>query len=109
MEQLSPAQRQIVVFPLAQRNMLVLAAPGSGKTRAITERIGSMLTRQVVEAERVLVMTFTIKAAGELVERLGRRLDTHVQGLWVGTFHSICDLLLREHGAAIGLVPSFTI
>lgn len=109
METLSPAQRKIVTFPLNQQHMLVLAAPGSGKTRTITERIGSMLTRQVVEPEHVLVMTFTIKAAAELVERLSQRLDTHCEGLWVGTFHSICDRLLREHGMVIGLEPSFTI
>ena len=107
MDQLSPAQRQIVTYPLDHGHMLVLAAPGSGKTRTITERVGSILTRRLVLPESVLVMTFTIKAAGELLNRLGDRLDTHIQEMWVGTFHSICDRLLHDYGGAIGWAPPF--
>jgi DNA polymerase III epsilon subunit family exonuclease len=109
MEELSNVQRAIVRHPRDGGHLLVLAGPGSGKTRVITERIGSLLTRRIAEPEQILVMTFTIKAATELVERLGHRLDTHVQGVWAGTFHSVCDRLLHEHGAAIGWGPPFSI
>ena len=109
MESLSVAQRGIVSHPLDRGHLLVLAAPGSGKTRTITERVGSMLTTQKVMPEQVLVMTFSIKAAAELKDRLSERLDTHVEDVWAGTFHAICDRLLFEHGSAIGWGPPFSI
>lgn len=109
MEVLSTTQRQIVSFPREQGHMLVLAAPGSGKTLTIVERVGELLARRLIEPEQVLVMTFTTRAAAELVERLHARLDTHSQGLWAGTFHSICDRLLREHGHVIGWAPPYII
>ncbi|MBA3947670.1 MAG: UvrD-helicase domain-containing protein, partial [Herpetosiphonaceae bacterium] len=105
MDLLSPAQRQIVDCSHEHGHLLVLAAPGSGKTRTITERISRLLTRRVIEPEQVLVMSFTIKAAADLRSRL------HAQGqsVWAGTFHSICDRLLRDHGHTIGWEQPYTI
>jgi DNA helicase-2/ATP-dependent DNA helicase PcrA len=90
--------------------LLVFAGAGSGKTRVITFRVANLLATHHVAPYRILTVTFTNKAAGELKHRLTELAGDGVVGdLWVGTFHSICAKLLRRHHAEVGLERSFTI
>lgn len=109
MDQLSPAQRRIVMHPTTHQHALILAGPGSGKTRTITERIAYLIAEQQVAPEQILVMTFSNKAARELKLRLSDRLKVGCHGLWADTFHSIGARLLRTHGTAIGIPPNFSV
>lgn len=77
----SSAQRSIIDYPSGTRHMLILAGPGSGKTRVIAQRVGHLLDQQRAEPEQLVVMTFTEKAASELVARLEDRLGSVVQGV----------------------------
>lgn len=86
--------------------LLVLAGPGSGKTRVITRRIARLVERGVAP-QHILAITFTNKAAREMAERVTQLLPgRHV---WVTTFHKFCARLLREYGSAVGLQPNFSI
>ena len=75
--------------------MLILAGAGSGKTRAITYKIAHLVSFHRVEADRILAVTFTNKAAREMKERIHRLLDCNVPFNWMGTFHSVCLKLLK--------------
>ena len=75
--------------------MLILAGAGSGKTRAITYKIAHLVSYHHVEADRILAVTFTNKAAREMKERIQRLLDCNVPFHWMGTFHSVCLKLLK--------------
>src|SRR6185436_16499531 len=88
--------------------LLVVAGAGSGKTRVITYRLARLIASGA-DPRRILAVTFTNKAAGELRERVGHLLRTGAAGIWVGTFHSISARLLRQWGAAIGLRKDFVI
>src|SRR5580692_12136296 len=88
--------------------LLVFAGAGSGKTRVITYRIANLVACARVPPYRILAVTFTNKAAGEMRDRLGRLLGEGLaKDLWVGTFHAISAKLLRRHGDAIGLGKNF--
>jgi DNA helicase-2/ATP-dependent DNA helicase PcrA len=90
--------------------LLVFAGAGSGKTRVITYRIANLVATQRVAPWRILAVTFTNKAAGEMRSRLGRLCgDELARALWVGTFHATCAKLLRIHGSALGVQPNFVI
>jgi DNA helicase-2/ATP-dependent DNA helicase PcrA len=90
--------------------LLVFAGAGSGKTRVITYRIANLVACERVPPWRVLAVTFTNKAAGEMRARLEKLCGREVaRALWVGTFHATCARLLRAHGEAIGVRPNFVI
>ena len=86
--------------------LLMLAGPGSGKTRVVTHRIAHMLL-QGVQARNILALTFTNKAADEMKLRIDRLVPG--QHLWMGTFHSFCARLLRQYGNLVGLADNFSI
>ncbi|MCE7891508.1 MAG: ATP-dependent DNA helicase, partial [Sorangiineae bacterium PRO1] len=90
--------------------LLVFAGAGSGKTRVITFRIANLLSQHRVPPYRILAVTFTNKAAGELKARLEQLAGADVtRDLWAGTFHSVCARLLRRYHAEAGLGPKFVI
>src|ERR1700752_4941025 len=88
--------------------LLVFAGAGSGKTRVITSRIANLVACERVAPWRILAVTFTNKAAGEMRARLQKLCGPEVaRALWVGTFHATCAKLLRAHGAPLGVQKSF--
>jgi DNA helicase-2/ATP-dependent DNA helicase PcrA len=99
---LNPPQRDAVVH--GEGPLLILAGPGSGKTRVITRRIAHLITELDVAPWRILAITFTNKAAREMRERVEALLPG-VQGLWISTFHSMCARILRRE---IGVLPGYT-
>ncbi len=103
-DDLTPSQRAAVEH--YEGPLLVLAGPGSGKTRVITRRIARLVDRGVSPWE-ILAITFTNKAAREMAERVERLLPG--RRMWVTTFHKFCARLLRERGEAVGLQPNFSI
>ncbi len=88
--------------------LLVLAAAGTGKTRTLVHRV-AYLIEQGVPAERILLLTFTNRAAREMLERAQALSGDAVASIWSGTFHSICARLLRRYGAGLGYQPGFQI
>ena len=88
--------------------LLVLAAAGTGKTRTLVHRV-AYLIEQGVPAARILLLTFTNRAAREMTERAERLIGSSVGGIWSGTFHSICAKFLRRYGSFLGYKPGFTI
>ena len=101
---LTPSQQRAV--EQTEGPLLVLAGPGSGKTRVITRRIARII-EQGVPPSRVLAITFTNKAAGEMAERVARLLPG--TRIWISTFHRFCARLLRSRAGAVGLKSNFTI
>jgi DNA helicase-2/ATP-dependent DNA helicase PcrA len=94
----------------AQGPLLVFAGAGSGKTRVITYRVANLISTHHVPPYRILAVTFTNKAAGEMRERLDKLLGEGVgREVWVGTFHAICAKLLRRYPEAVGLTKDFVI
>jgi DNA helicase II / ATP-dependent DNA helicase PcrA len=108
MPELNDAQEKAVVH--AKGPLLVFAGAGSGKTRVITFRIANLLAGHDVPPYRILAVTFTNKAAGEMRSRLSALAgDELTRDLWVGTFHSVCARLLRRYHAEVGLERDFVI
>jgi DNA helicase-2/ATP-dependent DNA helicase PcrA len=89
--------------------ILVLAGAGSGKTRVLTSRVCHLIHHHGVPPDRVLAVTFTNKAAGEMRDRIARQLDRDPTGMWVGTFHAIGARLLRRHADRLGWDRTFSI
>ncbi len=89
--------------------VLIIAGPGSGKTRVITHRVASLVEEHGVPAYRIAAVTFTNKAAREMRDRIGSMLKNSLHDISVGTFHSFCARLLRVEASFISLNPSFVI
>ncbi len=104
---LDPAQREAVTC--VGGPLLVLAGPGSGKTRVITHRVAYLIRELGVPPDRIVAVTFTNKAAGEMRERLERLIGAELHDLWLGTFHRVCGRILRVEGEAVGLPRDFVI
>ena len=104
---LNPAQREAVEH--TQGPLLIVAGPGSGKTRVIAHRIAYLIAHKNVHPYRVVAVTFTNKAAREMRDRVVNLLGEGTDGLWMGTFHSVCSRILRVDGGAIGIDRAFTI
>ena len=104
---LNPAQREAVLH--FEGPMLVLAGAGSGKTRVLTTRIARLIEHHGVDPSRILSVTFTNKAAGEMRDRIARLLGEEPKGMWSGTFHAIGARILRSSAHHVGRTSSFTI
>ncbi len=90
-------------------NLLIVAGAGTGKTTTLTARLAH-LVRSGVAPERILLLTFSRRAAAELLQRAEQVTGQEVAAAaWGGTFHAIANRLLRRHGRAIGVQPSFTV
>jgi DNA helicase-2/ATP-dependent DNA helicase PcrA len=104
---LNPAQREAV--EMVEGPVLVLAGPGSGKTRVLTHRVAYLVREYEVPPWQIMAVTFTNKAAREMKQRLEALLADDVRRLTVGTFHAICARILRREADAAGLSPRYVI
>jgi DNA helicase-2/ATP-dependent DNA helicase PcrA len=89
--------------------LLVLAGPGSGKTMLLTMRVANIIQNSPNENFRVLGLTFTVKAANEMQDRIAQYLGENTHRVQIRTFHSFCTDLLRQHGSHLGLKPDFAV
>jgi DNA helicase-2/ATP-dependent DNA helicase PcrA len=105
-QELNPQQCAAVTAPPGPA--LVIAGAGSGKTRTLTYRVAYLLENGV-PTSGILLLTFTNKAAREMLDRVANLLPNDITGLWGGTFHSIGNRILRRHAEAAGFAPGFSI
>ena len=107
LQRLSPIQLEAVDWQ--EGSMLVLAGPGSGKTQALTCRVGRLLESSRDQRFRVLALTRTNKAAREMTQRIATFVPDLDDRAEIGTFHSFCVQVLRQHGVHIGIEPDFAV
>ena len=104
---LNPEQLAAVTLP--PQHALILAGAGSGKTRVLTTRIAWLISTGQTSPHAILAVTFTNKAAKEMLARLSAMLPINTRGLWIGTFHGLCNRLLRAHHREANLPATFQI
>jgi DNA helicase-2/ATP-dependent DNA helicase PcrA len=104
---LNPEQRQAVTLP--HQSALILAGAGSGKTRVLTTRIAYLISTGQASPHSILAVTFTNKAAKEMLTRLSAMLPINMRGMWIGTFHGLCNRMLRAHHREANLPQTFQI
>src|SRR5262245_19793884 len=104
---LNPEQLRAVTLP--RQSALILAGAGSGKTRVLTTRIAHLIQSGAASPASILAVTFTNKAAREMLTRLSAMLPINTRGMWIGTFHGLCNRLLRTHFRDAGLPQLFQI
>jgi len=102
-------EEQGAAVALPPEHALILAGAGSGKTRVLTTRIAWLLQTGQVSPGGVLAVTFTNKAAREMMTRLTSMLPVNVRGMWMGTFHGLCNRMLRAHHRSVNLPQTFQI
>ena len=107
LDDLNPAQQEAV--KAIEGPTLILAGAGSGKTRALTYRVAYLIGAKKIQPENILVLTFTNKAAGEMVERIKKLIGQLSTQPIMGTFHSFCARILRREGRTLGLPIGFAI
>lgn len=104
---LNDRQREAVLY--GDGPLLVIAGAGSGKTRTLASRV-ARLVDEGVPADRILLLTFTRRAAAEMLRRSGALISSRSVGkVWGGTFHAVANRLLRQYGSAVGLLDGFTV
>ena len=104
---LNSPQQQAVTLP--HQSALILAGAGSGKTRVLTTRIAYLISTGAVSPHGILAVTFTNKASKEMVTRLTSMLPINTRGMWIGTFHGLCNRMLRAHFREASLPQTFQI
>ncbi len=107
LESLNPQQREAVTLP--HQSALILAGAGSGKTRVLTTRIAWLISTGQVSPLGLMAVTFTNKAAKEMLTRISSALPINTRGMWVGTFHGLANRLLRAHHREANLPQVFQI
>src|SRR5437762_4927546 len=101
-------EQQLAAVTAPPGPLLVIAGAGSGKTRTLTYRVAYLLENGI-DPRNILLLTFTNKAAREMLGRVANLLTVDASGLWGGTFHSVGNRILRRHGSALGYSSGFTI
>jgi len=104
---LNDRQREAVAY--GDGPLLIFAGAGSGKTRVLTYRMAYLIQERGVPADRILAVTFTNKAAGEMKQRIARLIGGVRWGMWIGTFHHVCARMLREHIEHVDRTANFVI
>jgi len=107
LEHLNPEQLAAVTLP--DEHALILAGAGSGKTRVLTTRIAWLIKGGRATPAGILAVTFTNKAAREMLTRVGAMMTVNPRGMWIGTFHGLCNRMLRAHAREAGLPQAFQI
>ena len=102
-------EEQLAAVTLPPQHALILAGAGSGKTRVLTTRIAWLISTGQVSPQGVLAVTFTNKAAREMGTRISAMLPINIRGMWIGTFHGLCNRLLRAHSKDAALPQTFQI
>src|SRR5690348_18245709 len=102
-------ERQLEAVTAPHQSALILAGAGSGKTRVLTTRVAWLIQTGQASPHGLLAVTFTNKAAKEMLARISAMLPINTRGMWVGTFHGLCNRLLRAHYQDAGLPQSFQI
>src|SRR6202162_4807979 len=105
-EELNSEQLEVVMA--GDGPLLVIAGAGSGKTRTLTYRV-SRLIEDGIDPQEILLLTFTNKAAREMLSRVEQLVTIDTRRIWGGTFHSVGNRLLRRYAEAIGYRPNFSI
>lgn len=105
MLKLNPKQKAAVEFGTGP--LLIVAGAGTGKTTVVTQRIQHLITKEKVTPDEILALTFTEKAAKEMEERVDKIMPYGYTQMWISTFHSFCDMLLRQEALNIGLNPGY--
>ncbi len=106
LKDLNPKQKEAVLA--TEGPLLILAGPGSGKTKTLTARVAHLLSRGI-HPENILAVTFTNKAAGEMRDRIRKIVGERAEHLYMGTFHSIAAKILRAHATLLGFTKNFSI
>ncbi|HEY4256895.1 MAG TPA: UvrD-helicase domain-containing protein [Candidatus Udaeobacter sp.] len=101
-------EQQLAAVTAEAGPLLVIAGAGSGKTRTLTYRVAYLLENGI-DPRNILLLTFTNKAAREMLNRVANLMPVDASGLWGGTFHSVGNRILRRHGSALGYSSGFTI
>src|SRR5689334_12950139 len=104
-EKVNPEQAKAIKH--GRGPLLIVAGAGTGKTTVVTERIAHLIMNEQVPSDNILALTFTDKAAGEMQDRVERILPFGYVDLWVMTFHSFGERLLKNHALDIGLSNDF--
>jgi DNA helicase-2/ATP-dependent DNA helicase PcrA len=106
-KKLNNEQKEAVEF--GEGPLLIIAGAGTGKTTVITERIKHLISSGLASSSEILALTFTEKAAAEMEERVDRLMPYGYTDMWICTFHSFCDRILRESAIQLGYDSGFTL